>query len=210
VLANLGRIDEAKPLIQRAVETDPNYAPALEAMGKFAAQGGDYAGALVYFDRAAEADPANADYAYTAAKLTLLLGRSEENITRLRTIAIQKPGHVAASNDLAWRLAELEMELDLALSLAKRASLKEPSADTLDTLGWVQYKQGSTEAAVATFKAALELRPESPSIRYRLGLALAKNGASEEARSELETALAAGSFPERDAAQAELARLQGS
>ena len=54
------------------------------------------------------------------------------------------------------------------------------------------------------------MRPDSASIRYRLGLALAKAGSEQQARAALEQAIDGTAFPERNAAKAELARLQGS
>jgi len=57
---------------------------------------------------------------------------------------------------------------------------------------------------------ALEERPDSPSIEYRLGMALAAKGDTKEARAVLTRALERPAFPEADAARAELARLQDS
>ena len=74
----------------------------------------------------------------------------------------------------------------------------------------MQYKRGDAAEAVSSFTDALALRPESASIRYRLGLALAKNGASAEARTAFEKAISGNSFPEIDAAKAELALLEES
>ncbi|MGK0484650.1 MAG: Flp pilus assembly protein TadD, partial [Myxococcota bacterium] len=96
------------------------------------------------------------------------------------------------------------------LELATRVTERQRDANTIDTLGWVQYKLGSIDEAVASFKSALELQPDSASIRYRLGLALAKAGSSEQARAELEQAINGSAFPELSEAKAELARLQGS
>ena len=117
---------------------------------------------------------------------------------------------MAASNDLAWHLAQSDSELELALKLAQRATARQPDADTLDTLGWVQYKLDSLDDAIETFNKALELRPDSASIRYRLGVALHKAGSEQQARAALEQAIGGNAFPELDDAKAELARLEGS
>lgn len=100
-------------------------------------------------------------------------------------------------------------ELDLALSLAERATRLSRTANTLDTLGWVQLQRGDAKAAVLTLEAAAQLDPESPSIQYRLGLALARQGDTLRASELLRRALAMGSFPEATDAEAELARLRG-
>jgi tetratricopeptide (TPR) repeat protein len=210
VLMQLDRRQEAESNIERALAIDPGLAGAIEVLGHFAALDGDLEGALREFDRAAAADPENADYLYQASTVTQRLGREDDTIVRLRGAVERDPRHVAACNDLAWQLAEREEELDWALVFATRAAQTERSATTLDTLGWVLFKKGDTDAAIRSLQSALELEPNASSTRYRLGLALAKSGQTAEARSEIESALAGGSFPERDAARAELARLQGS
>jgi TolA-binding protein len=50
--------------------------------------------------------------------------------------------------------------------------------------------------------------PESGSIRYRLGVALAKQGQTERALATLRQALDTGPFPEAQAARSELAQLE--
>jgi Flp pilus assembly protein TadD len=107
-------------------------------------------------------------------------------------------------------LADSERELNLALELATRASQLGKSHDTLDTLGWVHFKRADSQLAIDAFEKALVLRPSSPSVRYRLGLALAAKGNSEGALAALRQALEVDSFPEVEAARAELARLEGS
>lgn len=210
VLALAGRIPEATALIDAAIAKDPDFASALEAKGNLTANAGDLEAALRYFDRAAAADYDNPKYAYQAASLVLAQDKTEDAIARLRKIVQGEPGHVPASNDLAWYLAETDSELDFALELATRASTRQPDANTLDTLGWVHYKRGSMDSAIESFNKALELQPDSASIRYRLGLALAKTGSDQQARAALEQAIGGESFPELNDARAELARLGGS
>ena len=58
-----------------------------------------------------------------------------------------------------------------------------------DTLGWVYYKKGLYDSAMAEFKASLAKAPENPTIAYHLGLAYYKKGEPERAKAELERAL---------------------
>ena len=176
----------------------------------YAEQAGKLEEALAYYDRAAAADVENAEYAYRAALVSLQLDRSDDAITRLRKVVSLSPGHVAATNDLAWRLAESGQQLDLALDLANRAIQLDRRAETLDTLGWVQLKRGDVDAALGSFSAALEDEPDSPSLRYRFALAQAQKGDAVSARKNLALALEMDAFPEVQAARAELARLDSN
>jgi tetratricopeptide (TPR) repeat protein len=210
-----GQTHEASTMIDAAIAKDPQLASALEAKAILTARTGDLDQALAYFDEAAGIELGNPDYAYSAARLVRRQGKIDDYIARLRKIAKRQPGHIDASNDLAWHLANTDGDLDLALTLASRASSRRPDAQTLDTLGWVQYKRGSHAEAIESFNKALELQPGSASIHYHLGLALAKVGSNEQARAALEQAIGGSMFPELDDAElddakAELARLGNS
>lgn len=208
VLSNRGASDDAKQSFERALAIDPEFAPALSALATLAFQGKDAAKAIELADRAAKARPNDSSFAYQAAQFLLATGRSDEAAERLRAIVRLDPGNAAARNDLAWILADRGQELDLALSLAQQASALAPSADVLDTLGWVQLQRKDAAAAAESFRRALELRPDAPSIRYRLGLALAAGGDNPGALRELQASLGQGAFPEADAARAQIARLE--
>ena len=77
-------------------------------------------------------------------------------------------------------------------------------------MGWVQLKRGDADAAFTAFEAALEDHPDSPSVRYRLALALVQKGDTEGARENLNRTLTMAAFPEVQAAKAELARLESN
>jgi hypothetical protein len=56
----------------------------------------------------------------------------------------------------------------------------------------------------------VELRPDSPSTHYWLGMAWGATGDEDRARGALNTALVTEAFPEREAARAALARLDAN
>jgi tetratricopeptide (TPR) repeat protein len=210
VLLRAGREAEALKKLDAALALDPDFAPALEAKGGLLRAGGDLDGALGLFRRAAEADPDKGEYVYLAAQILLIQGHNEAAVALLEKAVMVEPGHVEASNDLAWLLASRESDLERALDLAKIAVRVRRSAETLDTLGYVHLRKGDAEQAVSVLGKALEERPDSPSIEYRLGVALAATGDKERARAVLTKALESPPFPEAAAARAELARLQDS
>ena len=107
-------------------------------------------------------------------------------------------------------LAQRGEELDKALTLAQRAVRIQRTAQTLDTLGYVHLKKGDNDQALVVLEKALEISPDSPSIEYRLGVALSATGQTERAREVLTKALGSGAFPEADEARAALARIQDS
>lgn len=207
-LARAGRPDEAQAALERALGVDPQNIRALTGLAKLAAAAGEIPRAVELLDRAASASPADAPARYLAAQILLAAGSTDEAERRLREVVAASPANGSARNDLAWLLAKRGADLDTALSLAEQARRIQPTADVIDTLGFVQLQRGDAAAAIALFEEALALRPKDPTIRYHLGLALVKSGDRERAAATLREALDAGPFPDADAAKQEIARLQ--
>jgi tetratricopeptide (TPR) repeat protein len=210
VLLSLGRQAEADTAFSSALNLDPRFAPSLEARGSYALWSGDLANALAYFEKAAQAAPSNAQYVYLQAQIRYMQSDSERAEGLFRQALELNPGHVGANNDLAWLLASQSRDLDAANDLADRAVRMDMNADTLDTLGFIRLQAGDPKAASEVFRKALEHRPDSPSIEFRLGLALSANGEKEAAREMFQKALRTPDFPEAEAAKAELSNLESS
>ncbi len=207
VLSRLGRHDEAEAAFGQALALDPEHAEALAGLAHLAEQRGDRGETQARLEQAAAAAPGRAEYPYRLAQFHLAAGRREAAVEAYEEALRRDPLHPHASNDLAWILAEQGHSLDRALALAQTARRVDPSAAVLDTLGWVRFKRGEMEQAVRVLGQARALDPRSPSIGYRLSLALMETGESERARELLEQAVGAGAFPEADAARDQLARL---
>lgn len=210
VLSALGQKQQARALFDRNIASDADYAPSLDGLGGLERDTGNLGAALVYFDRAAAASDATANYLYAAGQVALMMGDTDGAITRLRAATALDPGHVGAHNDLAFVLAQRADDLDEALALAQRAARIKRSAETLDTLGYVFLKRGNVDQAIEVLTQALDARPDSPSIEYRLGLARSASGDKEGARAILTKALGGDTFPEAQEARAALDDLKES
>jgi tetratricopeptide (TPR) repeat protein len=207
VLTRLGRAEDARAALEKSIELDPNYAAGYAGLATLAARSNDLTRAVELFDKAAELAPDASPYPYSAAQLALASGDRAGAEKRLSEVVRKHTNHAAARNDLAWLLADQGKDLDRALKLAEDALRIQSSADFLDTLGWVRFKRTEYSGAVAVFEQAVAQRPDSPSMRYRLGLALSRSGDTARASEEFETALEAGNFPEAEDARHELAQL---
>jgi tetratricopeptide (TPR) repeat protein len=206
-LRGAGEPDAARTTFERALELEPERAPALAQLAALAAEQGDRDTAIALYDRAALADPEDASYAWDAIELLSASDDAAELERRLEALLARHATHAAAAELLARRLRERDPER--ALALARRAVRLRSGPDALDTLGRIQLARGDAESAVRSLGASVRLRPDSPSSQYWLGRALAATEDEEGARRALEASLAQGAFPEREAAQAELARLNG-
>jgi superkiller protein 3 len=197
----------AREALERALELEPERAGALAELAALAEGQGHRAAAIALYDRAARADPEDTPHAWRAIQLVAASDDGAELERRLEALLARDGTHAGAANLLAQRLRSRDPER--AFALARRAVRFRGGAEALDTLGRMQLERGDAERAIETLGRSLELRPDSPSTRYWLGRALAAAGDAEGARRALGEALAAETFPEREAAKAELARLNG-
>ncbi|MCH7643783.1 MAG: tetratricopeptide repeat protein [Myxococcales bacterium] len=132
-------------------------------------------------------------------------GDDAEVERRLEALLLRDGTHAEALSLRARQL--LTRDPERAFSLARRAARLRGSPDAFDVLGRIQLERGDPEQAAEVLRRSVALRPDRPSAHYWLGVALAAAGDVEGARSELSAALEADSFPEREDAQARLARL---
>ena len=88
-------------------------------------------------------------------------------------------------NYLAYMWAEQGLNLEECEAMAQRALALEPENGAyLDTLGWIYYKKGDNEKALANLRKALKYIPEDATIIEHLGDVLARQGNIKEAIAE--------------------------
>ncbi|MEM1375064.1 MAG: tetratricopeptide repeat protein [Pseudomonadota bacterium] len=87
-----------------------------------------------------------------------------------RTALDLRPNQPQVMNYLGYSLVEKNMKLDEALTLIEAAATARPdNGHILDSLGWVLYKLGRFEEAVAPMETAVELMATDPIINDHLG-----------------------------------------
>lgn len=119
------------------------------------------------------------------------------------------------NNDYAFLLtdhSEKQQDMELALTLAKKALKKSPGHPAIfDTLGWTHYKKGDIDQARICFAKALSKSPKDPSINYHMGMAVYKTGNLTESLKYLERAIGLKkNFPERQIVENTIKELQAS
>jgi tetratricopeptide (TPR) repeat protein len=116
-----------------------------------------------------------------------------------------------AANNLAFLLAEHSDKLDEALMLAQAAKRKHPhDPSIMDTLGWIYYKRGLYDSAIAELTESAEKMPNHPGVHYHLGMAHYRKENWEAARDHLNRALLLeADFDGSEEAVKTLSELQG-
>jgi tetratricopeptide (TPR) repeat protein len=100
------------------------------------------------------------------------------------------PNHADALNYLGYSYSERGIHLDEALKLIQKAITLKPNMGYItDSLGWVYYKLGDYEKAVAELERASQLTPDDSTISEHLADGYAKLNRIEKATYFYEKAL---------------------
>jgi ferric-dicitrate binding protein FerR (iron transport regulator) len=188
LLLLVGRVEEARAQIARALEIDANSsdARALQALiavvQNDAAEGASLAREAVRLDRRS-----------AAAQLALSYAEQARFDIPAALAAAERATESSPDNAIAWaRVAELRMasaELDAALAAAQRASVLDPQvARTQTVLGFAHLTRIETAAAREAFARAIELDQADYLPRLGLGLALIREGGLAAGREAIEIA----------------------
>ena len=151
-----GRPDAAEPLFAKAVAMSDGSAAAHFGAGRTALAKRDYAAAVAHLERVRALDAAATAVHYPLA------------------MAYRGRG------DLAKAEAELAIKGDAeprpADPLMQAVDTLLESAEAYNVRGGAELGAGNWAAAAAQFRKGLDLRPTDPSLRHRLGTALAQLG----------------------------------
>jgi tetratricopeptide (TPR) repeat protein len=151
-----GRPEVAEPLFEKALSLQPRLAAGLSGRGRAALARKDYAGAVKYLEEALAQDRLASIIHYPLAMAYRELGELEKAEAHLR-----QRGHVdPAMPD--------PLMSELNGSLRSTVTYERLGVSALDKKEWA--------AAVAYFRKGVELAPDNPSLRHRLGTALFLNG----------------------------------
>lgn len=122
------------------------------------------------------------------------LDRPDDAIRVYETLVTREPGSVVAANNLAMLLVSYRNDaasLERAAQLAGKLNhVSEPSI--LNTRGWVKFRRGEFQESLVLLQQAVDKSPESPLMRYHLGMAQLKTGDRVSAEKNLEAAVRSG------------------
>ena len=186
-----GRTEEAEDLFKKAMALDPRWDVPHRNLGMARQATGDDEGAARALVEGAEAAD-TPKLVYDLATQYERMNRPELAIEQYERFLRRVPGSVAAVNNLAVLLATYrtdEPSLRRAMDLAERLSTQDHPA-FLDTIGWVYFKNGDLDRALAALEQAVRGAPDDSEFRYHLGMVHHARGEAEKAAEQLTKALA--------------------
>jgi tetratricopeptide (TPR) repeat protein len=204
-----GRPHDARVAFEAQRELRPDEPDAELNLGTLEMRLARPAEAVKHFRRAGELAPRAWLPRFSLALALAADDRPREAIATYREVLAIDERIAEAHNNLAWLLADLDLDPILAEVHARRAAELAPrSPDVLGTLGWAQYKNRLFDEAAATLAEASRRRPDDPMKHWMLAEVELARGRPGEARREAEAALALDpAFPRADRARDLLSRL---
>jgi Flp pilus assembly protein TadD len=157
-------------------------------------------------DQALAKEPEQPELLYDLALTAEKLERFDLLESHLRKLIAVKPDHAHAYNALGYSLADRNTRLPEARKLIEKAlELSPEDYFILDSLGWVQFREGDLKGAARTLRRAYAGRPDAE-IGAHLGEVLWQLGEREEAGRIWQESLK--SSPENETLRKTLQRLR--
>jgi len=171
-LSRRGRHEEARTILARAMELDPDFAAGHRSLGQILLTLGDAPGAVEQLERAAELDPRDGTAVAALAQAYRLAGRTDDAAGAAIRARNLKP-KLSARDPVRFAVSELNIS---SVGLARR--------------GTATMNAGRHEAAIPLFERSLEQNPGSSGTHHNLGICLMETGRAEEAVEHFEKSIA--------------------
>jgi tetratricopeptide (TPR) repeat protein len=186
--------DKAVTAFAKAVAANPKLGIGHYALATTYLSQGDQAKAVEALQVGVEATPDNAALKITLAGIHEKDGDYEAAIPLYEKVLGKLPDQPVARNNLASILADFKGDPE---SLSRALELATPLVESKvphfrDTLGWVYYKSGDNDQALAILEGVVRDQPELGVFQYHLGMTYLALGDGEKAKQALEKAVALG------------------
>jgi predicted Zn-dependent protease len=185
---------EAIETLTTLIKTTPAWGLPYHNLAVARLLSGDPSGAMGAYEAGLRAVAFEPNLTYELAGLYERQGRVDDAIARCEALYAHSPAQLRAASNLALLLVDHRTDrqsLDRARDLTAAFAVADDPA-LLDAYGWVRYKRGETDQALAPLERAAQGAPHSAATLYHLAMVQLKAGAAAKARANLEAALATG------------------
>ena len=163
VLAQQGRLDDARALIRNLPEKDADDARnKINLELQLLRDNRQEQAAYSLLEQALKSYAGDVDLRYELAMSAEKLGRTDEMEKILRSVIAAKPDYHAAYNALGYSLADRNLRLSEARDLIQKALEFAPEDPfILDSLAWVEFRSGNLTESLALLQKAFKARPDA-------------------------------------------------
>ena len=181
--ARMGELDAARAILKKAAPTDDaGRVQLVLAEAALLREANRLDEAYAFLSKEVAARPNEPELLYETGLLADRLHKYDAAEQLWQKVIKLKPDHAHAYNALGYSMADRGVRLDEAQQLIDKAlSLMPEDPFILDSKGWVQFRKGDKQAALATLQKAFGRRPD-PEIAAHIGEVLWALGREADAR----------------------------
>ena len=192
-IAKQGKLPQARAYLRRVAGNNPDQEVQLTvAEAQLLREASLHGDAYAMLRQALQKEPDQPELLYDFALTAEKLERYDVLEENLRKLIQVRPDHAHAYNALGYSFAERNLRLPEARKLIEKAlELAPQDYFIIDSLGWVQYREGNLKAAAETLQRAYGGRPDAE-IGAHLGEVLWVMGQRDQARRIWDESLKAG------------------
>lgn len=200
----------AEAALKKATELDPNFAAAYNLLVSVYVAANKLPQAISGLEAILEKNPKDVG----AVTMTGFVYEKMLNYPKAcgayEKLLALNPDSVVALNNLAYLYAEQLNQVDKAYELAQKARQLQPADRAIaDTLGWILYKRGDYQQALALMQESAGKLVDDPEVQFHLGMTYYMMGQGAAARAAFQqAALATVDFPDKAEVQRRLAQLE--
>ena len=162
-MAKQGKLDDARAYLRRVSGDHPGQEAQLTvAEAQLLRDASRHQEAFDLLDGALKSQPDQPDLLYDYALTAEKLEKYDVLEQNLRKLIQVRPEHAHAYNALGYSFAERNIQLPEARKLIEKAlEISPEDYFIIDSLGWVQYREGNLKAARETLQRAYNGRPDA-------------------------------------------------
>ena len=164
-----GQNDKAISLLRQMIAQDIQTPDVYYYLVAFLGDLGDQKQATEAALAGVEKNPADTRLLYQLGVLYEKQNLRQAAVKTMEKVLLLDDAHADALNFLAYDQAESGVDLDLALTRAKKALAIKPSGYIVDTLGWIYFKMGRYAESREQLEKASQLYPDDAVIMEHLG-----------------------------------------
>lgn len=188
ILFESGDPKNAAQAFARSQKLDPNWTSATLGLVQVALQEGKAEDAAALLGDIVRREPENVFALFTLAGVEESLGRLDAAVKDYSRVLELDPANIQTMNNLAYVLADSQLDPKRALALAQRAKELLPNSTAVDdTIGWAYYNNGLFSLSVNYLQRAA--KAGTARRKSHLAMAYIKLGDRKEAAMLLQSAL---------------------
>lgn len=177
-----GNLNESIILYKEAINKNPMFVKAYDALGELYESTGDIQTAIRYYEIAHEISPANTERLITLSKLLHKTGENEKAVNLLKSAASEIRESLATSEHLLGEIYLSQNNNEQALQAFLKAHKKNPSdIHIMKSLAETYRKVGKAEYALDIYNRIVNISKESADTYYEMGKTFLEMGEKQKA-----------------------------